>query len=67
MYRPGQPVFINFIFLAVVSELADEADSKSVVGSNVWVRFPPAALRILINVHLHADVAQLAAQLICNQ
>jgi hypothetical protein len=28
---------------AGVSELADEADSKSVVGNNVWVQVPPPA------------------------
>ncbi len=30
---------------AGVSELADEADSKSVVGNYVWVRVPPPAVR----------------------
>ncbi len=34
-----QPTYKN----AGVSELADEADSKSVVGNNVWVQVPSPA------------------------
>ena len=30
---------------ADVSELADEADSKSVVGNNVWVQVPSPAVK----------------------
>ena len=30
-----------------VSELADEADSKSVGGNTVWVRFPPPAIKFI--------------------
>ena len=36
--------YVNIIFVrAGMSELADEADSKSVVGNNVWVQVPSTA------------------------
>ena len=33
----------NFISYALVSESADEVDSKSIVRNNVWVQVPPGA------------------------
>ena len=39
--------YVNIIFVrAGMSELADEADSKSVCGNAVWVQVPPPALLI---------------------
>ena len=36
--------YVNIIFVrAGMSELADEADSKSVDGNIVWVQVPPPA------------------------
>ena len=38
--------YVNIIFVrAGMSELADEADSKSVDGNIVWVQVPSSALR----------------------
>ena len=38
--------YVNIIFVrAGMSELADEADSKSVDGNIVWVQVPPPALK----------------------
>ena len=38
--------YVNIIFVrAGMSELADEADSKSVVGNHVWVQVPLPALK----------------------
>ena len=37
--------YVNIIFVrAGMSELADEADSKSVVGNYVWVQVPLPAI-----------------------
>ena len=36
-------IYIPFVYLAGVMELADVTDSKSVGSDTVWVRVPPPA------------------------